>query len=403
MLSDLAFHLADQGRDVHVLTSRLRYESLPGAAPLQEREVQRRVTIHRLATTAFGRSGLAGRSADYASFYAAVWRKAMALAGPGDILVAKTDPPLLSIIVADAARRRSARLVNWTQDLYPEIAQELGVRGLKGWPGRALAHLRNRAQSAAAANVAIGDLMARRMIASGAPPSSVNVLPNWVPGGDLQPIAREDNPLRTDWGLQDTFVVGYSGNLGRAHEYGTLIDAAERLKDCPDLRFLFIGGGHHVAAAGREAQQRGLAHRFIFQPYQNQDQLARSLSLPDVHWVSLRPSLEGLIVPSKIYGIAAVARPILAVSDPDGEVGRLVRTHDCGFAVAPGDGAGLAAAIGRLQADRALCAAMGERARAMYDAHFNRSRALAGWTSLLEGLAKGDAPGGSLPGRSPST
>jgi glycosyltransferase involved in cell wall biosynthesis len=392
ILSDLAVHLAATGRDIHVITSRLRYQAASGHLPLAAHEQHLGVNIHRVATTSFGRAGLLGRSADYASFYAAAWSKAMALVGPGDVLVAMTDPPLLSILAADVARRRSAMLVNWTQDLYPEIALNLGVRGLRGPQARFLMGLRDWSFKAARANVAIGSLMAERKRAMGVEPSTIVVIPNWVPGHEIDPVPHADNPLRTAWGLQDTFVVGYSGNLGRAHEVRTLLDAAERLADEPAIRFLIVGGGHHMAAAAEESNRRGLAHRFVFKPYQDQDQLALSLSLPDVHWVSLRPEFEGLIVPSKIFGIAAVGRPVIAIVDPEGEVGRLVLSHGCGITVQPGDAAGLAAAIRHLKDDPAHCLELGARARRMHEAEFHRRHALARWQALLAGIGADAEP-----------
>ncbi len=397
ILSDLAFHLADEGREVHVVTSRLLYEGAAGGALLPAQERVRGVGVHRVSTSAFGRKGLAGRAADYGSFYVAARRKLLALAGPGDIVVAKTDPPLLSLVAADVARRRSAMLVNWIQDLYPEVAQNLGVAWLKGPLGGALTALRDRSLRQAAANVAIGEAMARRLLALGVSPDSVETIPNWVVSADIHPVEAEDNPLRRAWGLQERFVVGYSGNLGRAHEYRTLLDAAASLADRPELRFLFVGGGHRFQALEQDVRARGLAHLFLFKPYQGQEALSLSLSTPDVHWVSLLPEVEGLIVPSKVYGVAAVGRPILAVADPQGEVGQLVTRHACGIAVAPGDAVALAVAILRLQSDPAERAGMGANALAMLREHYSRDRALAAWSALLHRLGATAAPAAETP------
>jgi colanic acid biosynthesis glycosyl transferase WcaI len=126
ILSQLAFHLAESGRNIHVITSQQIYDN-PGAC-LAAQEVLRGVTIHRISSTQFGRSALLGRAIDYLSFYVAAWRLLFATADRGDILVPMTDPPLLSIIGMRVARRRRAHLVNWLQDIYPEIAAALNVR-----------------------------------------------------------------------------------------------------------------------------------------------------------------------------------------------------------------------------------------------------------------------------------
>src|SRR5262249_36301313 len=112
MLSDLAFHLAGQRHDdVCVVTSRQRYDD--GAARLPPRERIAGGDVHRGWTTRFGRGALPGRSLDYASFYVSSAVVLWHLARRGDIIIAKTDPPLISLIAAAIARLRGARLVNW--------------------------------------------------------------------------------------------------------------------------------------------------------------------------------------------------------------------------------------------------------------------------------------------------
>jgi glycosyltransferase involved in cell wall biosynthesis len=97
----------------------------------------------------------------------------------------------------------------------------------------------------------------------------------------------------------------------------------------------------------------------------------------------MRPSLEGLIFPSKFYGIVAAGRPVIALTGSHGEIADLVRTHAIGAVIEPGDGPGLARTIRSLAADRAECAAMGRRARALLDAKFTKDHAFARWRSLL--------------------
>jgi colanic acid biosynthesis glycosyl transferase WcaI len=116
-----------------------------------------------------------------------------------------------------------------------------------------------------------------------------------------------------------------------------LLDAAEFLRDERDIVF-FIGSGHSMQSLRSEVERRGLAESFQFRPYQAANDLAQSLSLPDVHWISLLPAMEGLILPSKFYGVAAAGRPTIAVTDPAGEIAELVRRYQCGAVVTPGDG-----------------------------------------------------------------
>jgi colanic acid biosynthesis glycosyl transferase WcaI len=382
IVSQLAFHLAESGRNIHVITSQQIYDN-PGAS-LAALEIHRGVTIHRISGTQFGRSALLGRGIDYLSFYAAARRLLIAMAGQGDILVPMTDPPLLSIVGMHAARRRGAHLVNWLQDIYPEVAIELGVPLIKGPVSTILSYLRDASLKAADANVVVGERMAEKVRTLGVASDRIHVIPNWCDDKQITPVAAGDNPLRKKWKLEDKFVVGYSGNLGRAHEFDTLLAAAERLKNNPRIVFLFIGSGHRTDELARHVNARGLTDTFRFLPYQDNDVLKYSLSVPDVHWVSLRPELEGLIVPSKVYGIAAAARPIIAITAKSGEIARLVATYDCGIVVEPGDSAGLVKAIVRLSSDIEGAAAMGRLARAMLEAQSTRHHAFERWEAVID-------------------
>jgi len=189
--------------------------------------------------------------------------------------------------------------------------------------------------------------------------------------------------------LADKFVLGYSGNLGRAHEFATVLGAAERLRNEPRVAFLMIGGGKRFGELAAAAQARGLAGAFRFLPYQARTLLSYSLGAADVHWVSLDPRLEGLMVPSKFYGIAAAGKPIIVIGDPNGELAQLVRRNACGFAVAPGDSDALAATLRQLSETPQTVSEMGARARKMLDAHFTRRQGLARWRQLLDHLDAG--------------
>jgi colanic acid biosynthesis glycosyl transferase WcaI len=385
ILSDLAFDLAGAGREVHLVTSRQIYDDPKAALP--EREILNGVDVHRVASTAFGRTALIGRAIDYASFYRSVQRRLGELVRPGDIVIAKTDPPLMSVVAKPVARRNGARLVNWLQDIYPETAVELGVPFMRGPVAASLAALRNATLREAAATVVVGELMGRKVEALGAPAERIHVIPNWCNDEDI--VAEADNPLRRQWDLADKFVLGYSGNLGRAHEFQTVLAAAERLRDEPRVAFLMIGGGKRFSELAAAVQARGLAGAFRFRPYQARTQLSYSLGAADAHWVSLDPRLEGLMVPSKFYGIAAAGKPIVVIGDPNGELGRLVQRNACGFAIAPGDSEALTAALRQLLNAPQTVSEMGARARQMLDAQFTRRQGLARWRRLLDKLDAG--------------
>ena len=348
--TDLAFHLASRGWEVAAITSRQRYDD--ARARLAPREVANGVHIERVWSTRFGRAGLVGRAFDYLTFYLSAF---LAMRRSRDaIVVAMTDPPLLSVVAAFASKR----VVNWVQDLFPEVAEALKIRipfvkGLRDWSLRR-----------ARANVVLGDLMSARV------PRAV-VIHNWA-DGKLEPVGRAE--------ARPTFSIGYSGNLGRAHDFTTILGAMQRL---PEVRFVFTGGGAQLASVKREAPANA-----EFRPYVPREQLSESLSSVDAHLVSLRPALEGLIVPSKFYGILAVARPVIFIGARDGELARLIDAYHCGIVVDEGDVDGLAHAIATLAGDRDAAAAMGARGRALYLDRFAPRHAFAAWERVLEEAAR---------------
>ena len=150
-----------------------------------------------------------------------------------------------------------------------------------------------------------------------------------------------------------------------------------------NIVFLFIGGGALTAELKSEVERRGLAQAFRFMPYQDASLLPQSLALPDIHWISLRQEMEGLIVPSKFYGIAAAGRATIAVADPDGEIATLVTRYDCGETVAPGDSNRLAEIIRLHAEDPSRRLRMGHNARDMLDRAFSRDFCLKKWERLF--------------------
>ena len=380
LLSDLAFDLAAAGMDVHVITSQQLYDEPEARLPAQE--LIRGVHIHRVSTTRFGRAKLIGRAIDYLSFYVSARRALLTLIRRDDVVVAMTDPPLISIIAMQVAQRRQARLVNWLQDIYPEVALELGIPFLRGPILRLILYLRDRCLKNAACNVVVGERMAAIVAGRGAPSEQIHLIPNWTDDNEIRPIAHMANALRREWKLEDKFVLGYSGNLGRAHEYESVLGAAEIVKSDPNIIFLFVGGGHQFDMLARLVKERGLTN-FRFMPYQNRELLKYSLAVADVHWVSLRPELEGLIVPSKIYGIAAAGRPVISIAAKDGEIAGIIGKHKCGINIEPGDSSGLASTLLHLSKNADDCREIGNRARTMLDSHFTRRQAVEQWRDVI--------------------
>jgi glycosyltransferase involved in cell wall biosynthesis len=382
LLTDLAFALVKQGREVHVVCSRQLYDDPQARLPAEE--IREGVQVHRAWSTRFGRASLTGRAVDYFSFYVGSAIEVWKLATPDTVVVAKTDPPLVGVPAAWICAWRGARLVNWLQDLFPEVASALGIAAVTGPLGHALCAMRDRSLRAASFNIVLGRRMANRVIRRGVPADRVRIIPNWSDAEAVMPLDRDRNPLIAEWNLGNRFVVMYSGNMGRAHEFDTMLAAAARLAaTCPRVLFLFVGSGARKAEVEAAVRERGLPN-VQFRPYQARERLAASLSVGDIHLISLQPALEGLIVPSKFYGVLAAGRPTVFVGDPAGEVALLLSERHCGTTVSIGDGHRLAEVVAAYANDPGRVADEGARARCLLLERYTATRAIADWMDFLE-------------------
>jgi glycosyltransferase involved in cell wall biosynthesis len=384
MLSDLAFRLAERGVSVAVVASRQLYED-PHAG-LAPHEVVNGVEIHRVKTATRGRARLLGRALDYVSFHAAAAVALLKVLARGDVVVAKTDPPLISLVASRAAQVRGALLVNWLQDLFPEVATVLTPNLIPTWAQRQLVAARDRSLRRAVMNVVLGESMRDRLLSARVAADRIRIIPNWSDPTAVVPLPAAASATRKRLGLGARFVVGYSGNLGRAHEFDTLIGAARLLRSDPRFAFLITGSGAKADALRDSVRAEGL-DSFYFQPFQPAELLSDSLAAADVHFVSLLPALEGLILPSKIYGVLAAGRPTLFVGDPAGDLARMLRDHDCGISVAVGDSERLAAELRTLGDSPARLASMGVNARELGLARYTSEHAVADWLAFLSAVA----------------
>ena len=384
LLSDLAFDLASRGQEIHVVTGCQLYGD-PHAA-LSAEELIHGAHVHRVPTSRFGRTNLWGRMVDYLTFYlGATWRL-LRLVCSGDVVVVKTDPPMMSVPAAWVVKLKRGVLINWVQDLFPEVATEMEVWGVR-FVARLLRRLRNQSLQGSYATVVLGEIMAQRIAEEGVPSDRIVIIDNWADGELIQPIHRSENPLVREWGLEGKFVLGYSGNMGLAHEFETIIDVAEKLKFMRNIAFLFIGEGVARRWLVSEVARRKLTN-VHFHPYQSADRLRWSLSIPDVHFVSLQRTLEGLIVPSKFYGIAAAGRPVIHIGDPEGEIARILNREHCGWCFPVGAVEDLATCISRLSMREQEVLAAGQSARRAFDRKYTRLHALSTWRFVLAAASR---------------
>jgi colanic acid biosynthesis glycosyl transferase WcaI len=374
LLSELCEALADE-YEVTVITGRLAgHEHLP------DYELRRGVAIVRVHSTAFDRSPLGRRAVNYFTYVVRALRRGLFAAARPDIVLAMTDPPMVGDVALIVARRYRAPLVVVSQDVFPEIAVEL--RRLEN-PAlvRLLDVLTRFYLRRADLVVAIGERMRERLAAKGTPQARLRVIPNWVDTNAIKPQPR-DNAWSREHGLHDRFVVMHSGNVGHAQDIETLIAAAAQARELGQLAVVIVGNGarysDHVALARRLE-----VGNVTFLPYQPRAVLPLSLSSADVHFVGLARGLAGYVVPSRLYGVLAAGRPVIAAADDDSETAQLVRDVGCGIVVPPGRPDAVARTLHELAEGVYDLEEMGRRGRAYVEAEADRLIAVERYRRLL--------------------
>lgn len=282
-----------------------------------------------------------------------------------DAVMAMSPPLTLGLTGWGVARARRAPVVFNVQDVFPDVAVELGV--LSNPRVIAAARWLERTTYAAADAVTVlSDDLADNVRAKVRPArrDKVRVIPNFVDTGWVRPGPR-DNAYRRELGIDpDATVVLYAGNVGMSQSLGLVLDAATALGGDPSLVFVINGGG--AAKADLERRAAGMAN-VRFAPLQPRERLPEVLSAGDIHVVPLKRGLARSSVPSKTYSILAAGRPLVASVDPGTEVARVVEQAGAGLAVAPEDPAAFTRAIAGLAAAPDEARRMGERGRAFVE------------------------------------
>jgi colanic acid biosynthesis glycosyl transferase WcaI len=259
-----------------------------------------------------------------------------------------TSPPLIGMVASIAHMIRRYPIAYWAMDLNPDQLITLGKISPKSFAARFLESMNRLILRNSSVIVALDRFMAQRLATRGHLENKMMVMPPWPHEEVLESLPHSQNPFRAKHQLQDKFVIMYSGNHSPSNPLTTLLDAAVRLKDEPNLVFAFIGGG----IGKREVEQYIADHRLtnvISLPYQPLAELRYSLSAADVHVVSLGSEMVGIIHPCKIYGAMAVARPVLYFGPEPSHITDLINQHHFGLRVAHGDVEGAVTAITRLR------------------------------------------------------
>jgi colanic acid biosynthesis glycosyl transferase WcaI len=384
LLTELAEDLvAHHGWDVTVITG----YPVRSERRLPRTETRNGVRIVRARGTTRDPGRFWGRASNYVTYFLSACVAGLRVRR-ADVVVAMTDPPIIGLAGLLMARRAGSRFVFLCQDVFPEVGrllEDFRNGAVDGVLDRINRFLLRRADAV----IALGDTMRQRLVQEkGAAPGKVTVIHNWADCAALAP-APKDNAFTRGHGLTGRFVVMHAGNIGLSQNLDVVLDAAERLREHDDIRFVFVGDGARRQALERQALERGLGN-VVFVPFQPRAEMRSSYAAADVFLISLRDGLAGYIVPSKLYGVLAAGKPYVAAVESQSEVADIARRHDCGLVVPPGDAAALATAVLELFRDRDRAGQLGARAREA-GLLFDRPRQISAYAALLRDVATSHA------------
>jgi colanic acid biosynthesis glycosyl transferase WcaI len=360
MAAQVAEKLAER-HEVTVVAGRPSYDPEPGSDSsypfaLLHRTTRNRVAVECVGSTIYSRHQMRQRVTNYLSYLALAVPRSLAL-NP-DVILAMTDPPVAGLAGAFIARLAGKPFVYNIRDLYPDMATGGDIVRASHWVER-WERMHRSALKQATRVIVLGDDMRQRILSKGVAAERVVVVRDGATFHAISPP--QNDPVVQEIRGDFPFVALHAGNLGFYGAWDTLLQAAAMLRH-EKAGLVFIGDGANRAALAAAAQTSG-APNVRFLPFRPFEQLPHVMMAGDVHIVTVKRGLEGIVVPSKLYSILAAGRPVLAVAAPQSDAAHIVTESGCGLAADPDDPAAVAAAIRELRRDPARLADMGRRAR----------------------------------------
>jgi len=343
----MAHALQKMGHQVTVLTGFPNYPTgklYPGYSLRPwRREVLAGVPVTRAPLYPdHSRSGLR-RILNYVSFGAASSMVGPWLIGRPDVIFVYHPPLTIGWPAWLLSRLWHVPFVYQIQDMWPETLRATGMidsERILSWVG----HYAKWVYAKAAAICVISPGFRVNLIDKGVSPEKIHVISNWVDTEIYYP-EQPDSALAEELGMVGRFNIMFAGNIGEAQGLETVLDAAELLRNDPQVQFVFVGDGIALPRLRQSAESRALNNVRFLGSYPPRA-MPKLYSLADVLLVHLRDDpLFRITIPHKILSYMAVGKPILAAVA--GDAADVVTEAGAGIACSPGDGQALASVVQR--------------------------------------------------------
>ena len=339
------------------------------------------INIYFLASTNYRKSSIGGRVINYLTFMLSVFLK-LSFTGDKRPVMTHTTPPSLAILLSFVCLMKGRKYIQVLLDIFPEGLIRLGKikRGsiiAKVWQSLFVYSLKKTDKI-----VVIGRDMKMWIESQITNRKNISYIPLWQDDELISPLSFENNDLVTEYGLKNSFIVQYSGNMGLWNDMKTIGKTV--MLQPPGVRFMFIGDGMRKKELV-ESLDGNIPSNVLMLPFQPNDTFKKSVSACHAALVSLSNGLEGMAVPSKIFGIMAAGIPVLALVPPESEIAMIVKEDNCGILVKPGDFKGLYDAILLLMSDEVSRRNMGLNGRRTFEKKYTTRKVAEQYRIIISG------------------
>lgn len=384
LLTELAEDLVKYGCKIKVYTGKPSYYG--NIKEYEKREIYHGIEIYRLFNTTLNKNSKLGKIVNSLSYFISIIFKLLSSKDRYPLLIV-SNPPFLPIAGFLFKKIKNQKYVFLIHDVYPDIAVRLDYLKedsfiVKIWNKINYIILKNAEEI-----IVLGEYMAEILEKKYLTVDNIRIkiIHNWADEKIILPLKKGDNWFIKKYNLMNKLIILYSGNIGLFQDLETIIKAAERLKNYDDIIFLFIGDGGGLYKLKEMVKKYKLAN-VKFLPYQPKEYLPYSLTASDISVVALEKGVEGLGVPSKIYGILASGRAVLGLVGENCEVADIIANAECGFRVNQGDVGIFVKKIKYIYENPEILKTMGENSRRYFERHFTRSQMTRKYYEIIENI-----------------
>lgn len=362
-MTGIAEGLADNF-DVKVVCGQPNYAAKGTLAA--KKEFREKVEIFRVWGTTLDKNVIFFRILNMLTLSAAIFLKLIVAVKKNQSLIVVSAPPSLPFIAATAARIRGARYNLIIQDKYPETLIAVGktrpnslfvkiLDKFNGW-------LYKRAEKIIVVGRDMKEIVEAQTKIEPKPETNIEVIQNWASLEEIEPIRREQNELLNELRISDKFVFLYAGNMGHPQDLESIVECSMKLKNDARFHFLFIGSGVKRKWLEAQIKENELMNVTVLPPRPREEQNL-FLNACDVGFVSLVKGMRGVAMPSRTYNFMAAGKPILALTEEESEIARVIEEDEIGWIVPPSNPADLLKTIYKIYDERNSLEEIGKRAR----------------------------------------